>query len=146
KGWTKKNRNMAESVEYAASSPAIIDEITTEEGIKNCVGYKADANETSLVGEISVSNTTKTLESASSPNISKTSTQLPVIPKTEKPEVENKNMPEAPVRITAIAGLPRPQKLTKDQQEIQNSIDTSLISNKRSRDPAQPEELKKELA
>ncbi|KAF0415579.1 arginyl-tRNA synthetase [Gigaspora margarita] len=45
----EKNRNMTEAVEYAASSPAIIDEITTEESIKNCVGYKADANETSLV-------------------------------------------------------------------------------------------------
>ncbi|CAG8576772.1 20352_t:CDS:1 [Cetraspora pellucida] len=187
----KKNRNMTEAVEYAASSPAIIDEITTEENIKNCVGYKADPNETSLVvctwkgcnryftkmdkfinhrsrdhnttdavtdiwmfgnmnkGEIPVSNATKTLESVGSPNISKTSTHLPVIPfatKTEKPEIENQNMPDVPIRITAVTGFPRPQKLTKDQQEIQNSIDTSLNSNKRPRDPTQTEELKKELA
>ncbi|CAG8601502.1 778_t:CDS:1, partial [Dentiscutata heterogama] len=186
----KKNRNMAETVEYAASSPAIIDEITTEESIKNCVGYKADASETSLVvctwkgcnkyftrmdkftnhrsrdhgtadvatdiwmfgnmnkGEMSNSNTTKTSESVTSPIISKASAHLPVNPSTIKPEkteVENPNLPDIPVRMTAVTGLSRPQKPTKDQQEFQNSIDTSSFSNKRLRDPSQTEELKKEL-
>ncbi|RHZ78798.1 hypothetical protein Glove_156g102 [Diversispora epigaea] len=46
---SQQNSGIIKAVEYASTRPAEIDETTTEEDIVNCVGYKANANETSLV-------------------------------------------------------------------------------------------------
>ncbi|CAG8488849.1 7885_t:CDS:2 [Diversispora eburnea] len=46
---SQQNSGIIKAVEYASTRPAEIDETTTEEDILNCVGYKANSNETSLV-------------------------------------------------------------------------------------------------
>ncbi|RIA95789.1 hypothetical protein C1645_733798 [Glomus cerebriforme] len=48
-GETIEKSNLVKAVEYATSKPVEADETTTEEDIANCVGYKANIYDTSLV-------------------------------------------------------------------------------------------------
>ncbi|CAG8497265.1 9499_t:CDS:1 [Funneliformis caledonium] len=49
KGEAPRKNNLVKNVKYAVSKPVEADEITTEDDITNCVGYKATIYDTSLV-------------------------------------------------------------------------------------------------